>query len=137
MAEPKDPLKGLLLDADEVDRAQLAQGLSGILGIDDKSGRVVLKPGFNELDTRRKALAFLLGAKAAVLLTKSSSEAVSPQSLSQQTGMPKGTVNPKLAKLFEDRMVSKTANGAYYLAPHQVGRALAEMRRGQDGQREA
>jgi DNA-binding transcriptional ArsR family regulator len=122
-----DPLEQLLLDADEVDRAELAQSMHALLGVDTKTGRVVLKPGFNQLDTRRRVLAYLLGAKVAVLLGKSESEAVSPSDLTSETGMPKGTVNPKLSELYKDRLVSKTKNGAYYVAPHQVQSAIAEL----------
>ncbi|MGH2828620.1 MAG: hypothetical protein ACRDKF_16795 [Actinomycetota bacterium] len=127
-----DPLAELLLDADEVDRAQLAQALRGILGIDNASGRVVLKPAFNDLDASRKTLAYLMGAKVAALLNKSDTEAVTPTQLSKSTGMPKGTVNPKLTRLHEERLVSKTKSGAYYLEPHQVLRAVDAIRSGSE-----
>lgn len=126
MAE--DPLAELLLDADEVDRTVLAQALRGVLGIDNNSGRVVLKPGFNDLDSRRKVLGFLMGAKVAKLLHKSDSEAVTPTTLSKETGMPKGTVNPTLSRLHDERKVSKTKAGSYYVAPHQVHAAVEEIR---------
>lgn len=126
----KDPLADLLLDADEVDRATLSKAVVGLLGIDSSTGRVVLKPGFASLDTRKKVLAYLLGAKVAVLLAKAESEAVSPIDLARQTGLPKGTVNPKLSHLFDERLVSKTAAGAYYIAPHQIHTAVEELREG-------
>lgn len=130
MAE--DPLQELLLDADEVDRTELAQGLRGILGIDNKTGRVVLKPGFNDLDSRKKVLAYLMGAKVGVLLGKAESEVLTPTDISNQTGMPKGTVNPKLTQLYDERLVSKTKSGSYYVAPHQIQPALREVRTGAD-----
>ena len=126
-----DPLTDLLLDADEVDRARLAQGLAGVLGIDKETGRIVLKPGYNDFDAARKVLSFLLGALAARLLGKRESEAVAPSELQQQTGMPKGTVNPKLSQLAQQRLVSKTPAGAYYVAPHQIEPAL-DLVRGAD-----
>lgn len=128
MGSEDDPLQALLLDADEVDRTQLAEALGGLLGIDNKTGRVVLKPGFNTLDTRKKVLAFLMGAKVANLLGKSEAEIVSPTELSRGTGMPKGTVNPKLSQLHDQRLISKTKNGAYYLDSHQVPKAAEELR---------
>jgi hypothetical protein len=124
----EDPLKELLLDADEVDRAQLAQALKGILGVDKKTGRVVLKPGFNDLDTKRKVLAFLLGAKVAHLLGLVDAEAVAPKELEKQTGMPHGTVAPKLSQLLEEKVVAKTPQGGYHVAPHQVTRAAESLR---------
>jgi prolyl-tRNA editing enzyme YbaK/EbsC (Cys-tRNA(Pro) deacylase) len=124
-----DPLQELLLDADEVDRAQLAQALLGILGVDKKTGRVVLKPGFNDLDARRRVLAFLLGAKVAQLLGLAETEAVAPKDLEKQTGMPHGTVAPKLGQLLDEKFIAKTPQGGYHVAPHQVTRAAAEIRR--------
>jgi hypothetical protein len=124
-----DPLQELLLDADEVDRAQLAQALKGILGVDKKTGRVVLKPGFNELDTKHRVLAFLLGAKVAHLLGVAETETVLPKDLEKQTGMPHGTVAPKLSQLLDDKLIAKTPQGGYHVAAHQVGRAADDLRR--------
>jgi len=129
----KDPLEALLLDAAEVDRATLAQALGGILGVDTESGRVVLKPGFNDLDTRRKVLAFLLGMKAASLLGKVETEAVTNKDIIQQTGMPTGTVNPKLKELRDRRLVSQSATGLHYVAPHQVTAAIEHLHGGDEG----
>ena len=125
-----DPLEELLLDADEVDRAVLAKALQGVLGIDKGSGRIVLKPGFGGLDTRRKALAYLLGAKVAVLLDLRTTEAVAPKELQAETGMPPGTTNPKLGQLREQRLASKTETGTYYVAPPQIPSAIEELRKG-------
>ena len=124
----KDPLEDLLLDANEVDRTQLAQALEGILGVDKETGRVVLKPGFNALDTKRRVLAFLLGAKVAQLLELLPSESVGPKELEKQTGMPHGTVAPKLSQLLDDKLITKTSTGGYHVAPHQVGAAAAHIR---------
>ena len=120
-----DPLEALLLDADEVDRARLASALAGVLGLDTKTGRVVLKPGFAHLDVRRKILAFLLGQKVAVLLGKADNEQVAPKDLIGSTGMPSGSVHPALKDLREKRVVSVTNSGAYYVAAHQVDVCLA------------
>jgi hypothetical protein len=125
-----DPLADLLLDAKEVDRARLAQGLAGVLGIDKETGRIVLKPVYNDFDATRKVVGYLLGALAAFLLGKRESESVPPLEMQQQTGMPKGTVNPKLSQLAQQRMVSKTTAGAYYIAPHQIEEAIGVVRGG-------
>lgn len=125
-----DPLEELLLDADEVDRAALARALAGVLGVDKKSGRIVLQPGFATLDTRRRALAYLLGAKVATLLGLRESEVVAPKELQGATGMPQGTVNPKLSQLNEQRLASKTKAGAYFVAGHQIPMAIEELSKG-------
>ena len=120
----KDPLEDLLLNAAEVDRARLASALGESLGIDTESGRVVLKPGFSTLNSREKVLAYLLGKKAAWLLGKLETEAMTPKAISTETGMPSGTVNPKLKELRECHLVSQTDSGSYYVAPYQLLEAL-------------
>jgi len=125
-----DPLSDLLLDAVEVDRARLAGALRDILGVDVNSGRVVLNPGFSQLSTRHKVLAYLLGRKAAVLLDKAETEAVAPKDIAGETGMPPGTVHPKLKELREDRLVSQTESSEYFVAPHQLLQAISELETG-------
>jgi len=123
----EDPLSTLLLDVSEVNRTRLASTLRDILGIDTESGQVVLKPGFSELTTRLKVLAYLLGRKAAALLGKADIEAAAPRDISQETGMPSGTVNPKLRELRDSHLVSQTESGQYYVAPHQFLQAIDEL----------
>lgn len=130
MTENKDPLQGLLLDADEVDRARLAAALQDILGIDTKTGRVVPKPGYTRLTTRQKVIAYLLGKKVAYLLGKSDSETAAAKEIPLETGLPKGTVGPKLKELSEARLVSQTDSSEYYVGPHQVGLALDDLKKG-------
>lgn len=128
----EDPLTALLLDAAEVNRARVAQALGDLLGVDTKSGRVVLKPGFNGLDTSRRVLAYLMGALAARLLGLRESEEVQPLEVQQETGMPKGTVNPKLSQLHKERRVSKGKGGAYFVAGHQIESAVQYLQRDQE-----
>jgi len=128
----QDPLSDLLLDAAEVDRARLARALRDILGVDTESGCVVPKPGFSNLSTRNRVLAYLLGKKAAMLLGKAESEAVSPKDIPGETGMPSGTVYPKLKELREARLVSQTESSAYYVASHQILKALGELEKGSE-----
>jgi hypothetical protein len=131
--QDKDPLHALLLDASEVDRTRLAQGLEGIVGLDSASGRLVLRPGFNELDSARKVTAYLLGALAAHLLELRDDDKVTPSEIQTETGLPKGTVNPKVSQLHKERRISKTKAGAYFIAPHQIDAALTQLRVGDRG----
>lgn len=122
-----DPLKELLLDADEVDRAQLAKALKIYLGIDSKSGRVVLKPGFKKLSTRNRVLVYLLGCKVSTILGLIDSEEVAPKEIPKETGLPEGTVYPKLKELKEDRLISQNDSSKYYVAPHQILTAIEQL----------
>ena len=85
-----DPLLALVIDAAEVDRQRIAEALTGVLSI-DKGGRVIPSLPFNSLNSSQKILAFLLGRKVASLLKLSDGEAVSPQEIAQDSGMPRGT----------------------------------------------
>jgi hypothetical protein len=123
-----DPLARLLMDdADEVDRAAIAATLQDLVAVDSKSGRLALKPAFDNLPARARVLVYLLGARVAVLLGKRGDEHVLPKEIIEITGMPAGTVRPKLAELLEARLVSHSDDGAYTVAPHQVGRAIAAL----------
>lgn len=130
MSDSKDPLQGLLLDADEVDRARLAGALQDLLGVDTKTGRVVPKPGYARLTTRQKIVAYLLGRKVAHLLGKSGSESAASKEIHEETGLPKGTVAPKLRELSEGRLVSQTESSEYYIGPHQIAAAIDDLRKG-------
>jgi hypothetical protein len=122
-----DPLAKLLLDSEEVDRASLARALHDFVGIDSRTGKVVLKPGFNKLTSRKKVLAYLLGKKVAKLLGKIDNELTSPKDIPLGTGIPKGTVNPKLRELSDARLVSQTKEGEYFIESHQILKCVAEL----------
>lgn len=122
----EDPLLELVVDAIEVDRQRIAEALKNLIGV-DKSGRVVLQAGFRSLSSDQKLLAFLLGRKAAVLLDFADDEAIGPGELSKQTGMPEGTVRPKIRSLLSNRYVSQNTDKGYYLSPHQVLTAIEQL----------
>jgi len=124
---PDDPLSNLLLDAEEIDRASLARVLHDYVGIDSKSGKIIQKASFNKLSARQKLLAFLLGKKVAKLLGKLDIELTSPKNIQDETGIPKGTVNPKLRELVDNRLVSQTKEGEYYIESHQILDCVAEL----------
>ena len=126
MTWPKTPFLELLVDAAEMDRQKIAEALKGVIGI-DKSGRVVPQAGFQPLSAHQKLLAFLLGRKAASLLDITDEEAITPGELSKQSGMPEGTVRPALRSLFDGHRVSQDVDKGYYLSPHQVATAIAQL----------
>jgi hypothetical protein len=128
-----DPLNKLLLDAEEIDRASLARALHDYVGVDNKDGKVVLKPSFNKLTVRKKILAYLLGKKVAKLLGKVENELTLPKDVIVQTGMPKGTVNPKLRELSQARLVSQTKDGEYYIESYQILKCVAELETKEEG----
>jgi hypothetical protein len=119
-----DPLRALVLDAAEVDRAAIAGALKGRVGIDSKSGRPVLSPGFHALDARRKVVALLLARKAAQLLDLTDREAIGHREIVEATGLPSGTVAPTLKGLREARLVAQDDTKAYYIPTSQINAAV-------------
>lgn len=119
-----DPLHALVLDAAEVDRAAIAGALKGRVGIDSKSGRVVLSPGFNALDARRKVVTILLARKAAHLLDLTDRETIGHREIVEASGLPSGTVAPSLKGLREARLVTQDDTKAYYVPSSQISAAV-------------
>jgi len=122
-----DPLENLLLDAEEVDRALLARALQDVLGIDKVTGKIILQPGFNKLTARQKVIGYLLGKKVSKLLGKVDAEITLPKDIIVETGIPKGTINPKLRELFDEHLISQTKEGEYYINSHQIHKCVAEL----------
>jgi len=120
-----DPLSKLLLDAEEIDRASLARVLHDYVGVDSKTGKIIQKASFNKLSARQKLIAYLLGKKVAKILGKVDIELTSPKDIQNETGIPKGTVNPKLRELVDGRLVSQTKEGEYYIESHQILNCVA------------
>lgn len=124
-----DPLSELLLDATEVDKARLAKTLKDLLGVDSKTGLVVLKPGFSKLAARQKIIAYLLGRKASSLLGLGVAETVAAKEIPDQTGLPEGTVRPRLRELLDARYISQSEKSEYYIAQHQINMAIQQIER--------
>ena len=123
-----DPLERLVLDATEADRATIADVLSDRVGIDRSSGRIVLLPGYSPLNARSKVLLVLLAAKAAHLLGLRESELLRTQEVVMVSGLPPGTVAPKLKELREDRVVAQGADRAYYVPNALLQRVADQLR---------
>jgi hypothetical protein len=125
--ENEDPLSQLLLDAGEVDRGVLATALSDRIGIDSKSGRIVILPGYSPLNTRQKVLVILLAAKAASLLGIRDSEFMGTQEVIGTSGLPQGTVRPKLKELREAGLAAQGTDRAYYVPSARLRRAVEQL----------
>lgn len=125
----EDPLRALLVDdADDLDRAAIAAALRDLTSLDAKTGDVRVRPSFNDLSSRGKIMGYLLAAKVAELLEKRPSALVSPKEIVDNTGMAPGTVRPTLSKLADKRMITRSAGGAYTVAPHQISHAIEALR---------
>ena len=80
------------------------------------------------MNSRSKLLAFLLGKKAAMLLKKTDRETVAPREVVERTGMPAGTVNPKLRELLSEDLMSQKDSGGCYVVCHQLSDVLRVLK---------
>jgi hypothetical protein len=121
MASP-DPLAALLVNEDSIAREELAAGLAPYVQLTEQGGLWPLPP-FESLASTNKVLCLLLAVKAMAMLGLRESERAAPGELVEISGMPAGTVRPKLSKLAEKRLVVK-GNGEYWISSHGARKAL-------------
>lgn len=122
-----DPLQALLVDETEIAREELASGLSPFVRL-TSSGALVLEPSFEALGARQKVLCALLALKALHLLELREKPTAGPAEISSASGIPSGTVKPRLRELASDRLV--IADGGRYEIPnHALRRVLDEITR--------
>lgn len=116
-----DPLSSLVVNRQEVDRTRLAAALKDRIGVDSKSGEVVLLNGFADLGSAKtKVLAYLLGKKAAALLGRVDEEGAGPTAISEELGIPIGTVGRVLRELASDRIAAQDDQRRYLVPSHQL-----------------
>jgi hypothetical protein len=114
MAE--DPLSGLVVKKQELDRKLLAEVLAPYIRLDQESGTIIQTPEFIALTNADKILVFLLARKAAKTLNLlTEPEELSPKVISTLTGINYDSVKPTLSALYKKRILQK--NGDAYLVP--------------------
>ncbi|HEX8066296.1 MAG TPA: hypothetical protein VF520_07205 [Thermoleophilaceae bacterium] len=126
-----DALTTLLVDETEFARDEIAPALEPYVRL-TRDGGLLLEPGFDALPTELRVLCVLVALQALKMLGVRATNDVTPAELVEISGMPEGTVRPKLSALHKAHRVSKDA-GRYSLPMHSARRAmaaLAEARRG-------
>jgi hypothetical protein len=121
----QDPLSQLLVDQDSIARDELASGLAPYVQLTEQGGLWPLPP-FEDLDSGTKVLCTLLAVKAMSLLGLRESDRVAPIELVEMSGMPPGTVRPKLSRLAEKRLIAKSG-GQYWISTHGARKALEAL----------
>lgn len=109
-----DPLERLMVDEQAIAREDLAVVLAPYVGI-TKSGEIILTEDASRLNAATRLLAVLLAVWAAHLLGVRPRAGATPTELVELSGLPSGTVRPKLSELRKRRLVTK--QGADYLVP--------------------
>jgi hypothetical protein len=109
-----DPLETLLVDEETIAREELAELLAPYVGI-TKAGGLVLTDNVTSLKAADRLIAVLLGAWAANLLGLRPRAGATPGELVALSGLPAGTVRPKLSELTKRCLVAK--QGSEYVVP--------------------
>lgn len=122
---PQDPLTALLVDEDSIARDELASGLAPYVQLTEQGGLWPLPP-FESLASANKVLCLLLAIKAMAMLGLRESERAAPGELVEMSGIPAGTVRPKLSKLAEKRLVVK-GDREYWISSHGARKALEAL----------
>ena len=104
-----DELESLLVSGKEIDKKLVAEILSPYLRIDKETCDIRPLSSWNDLKANIKILLYLIARKAMVALgLPLPEERASATEIMQKTGMKKGTVNPALRNLFEDRLIEQS-----------------------------
>lgn len=118
----QDPLSGLIADIDELDRQKLMELLTGYCVL-SKDGQIRPITNFYSLDTKSKLLVIILAQKAARALGLADTDWISPKQIEIFSGVPGGTVRPKLVSMSQERLV-ETNNGNYSIPNHAIPRII-------------
>ncbi|MBI5301112.1 MAG: hypothetical protein HY868_03170 [Chloroflexi bacterium] len=125
-----DILEQLIVKREQLERDQKTQLVKMVLpfaAIDPEKGRVHPKAPFDELNAKHKVLVYLLARLAlSALPDAKTSAAVSPKEVEDETGLPGGTVRPKLTQLEKERLVIRN-EGGYYVTSAILHRAFKEL----------
>lgn len=125
-----EKLKELLVDQKEVMEDVILDALKGIVSLDSQSGEVYLQEKFSELRPDAKICVFLMARKAAHLLGLADGEVTSATLIRERTGMPVGTVNPKLRSLLDRGVIAQNEHKEYFMPAHTLAIARQTIKGG-------
>ena len=127
-----DELEKLLISGKEIDKKMVGEILEPFLRIDKDTCDIRPLSSWSDLKANIKILLYLIARKAMVALgLPLSEERASATEIMQKTGMKKGTVNPALRNLFEDRVIEQSEDRKYYVPNHAVEKVKVMISGGQ------
>lgn len=122
-----DPLRKLLVDEIELDMYKLVSVLKGYIGIYSKDGLVIVQKNFNELNTRNKILAYLLGRKVSTMMKYEHPEIVEINEIKKTTGILRGVLMPICIDLKTEKLISRSGSSGYYISESQMLYVVKEL----------
>lgn len=144
----KDPLDQFFETPEKLEgrmRERLAEMIVPFAVADPVDGNIHPKKAWHSLDSKRKILVILLGRLALTARNPEANATLSPKEIEELTGLPGGTVRPKLLTLTKDRAVH-LVGGRYSVRPTSIAiesayalmeDALAQLEDPKEGQTNA
>ena len=124
-------LEELLVSAKEMDKSLVAEILEPYLRIDKDSGKIRPYGAWDELAVTKKILVYLLGRKAAKALGLGpAEEGASATQVGHDTGLKKGTVNPALRRMLDERILEQDSDLRYFVPNHAIEKVKALLAKG-------
>ncbi len=122
-----DPLDELVTKAKVVEgehRLLLAELLKPHVRIDPDTGKIYFTNHPPKLNTKQHVLVYLLAKLALAQKNSEYTSVATTRDVEENTGLPGGTVRPKLSELLKDKIISKTEAG-YLIEAANLFRAKA------------
>ncbi|MGD9116733.1 MAG: helix-turn-helix domain-containing protein [Dehalococcoidia bacterium] len=123
-----DSLESLLVNGQEMDQKLVVEILSPYLRIDKATCDIRPLSTWGSIKASVRILLYLIARKAMVALGLDlSEEGASATEIMQKTGLKKGTVNPALRVLYNERVLEQTKERRYYVPNHALERVKATI----------
>lgn len=118
-----DPLEKVLVDKDSVDRRRLADGIEGIIGVDDPTGEPTPLSEYHELSNKQQFVAQLLARRAAVALDRLDDDQLGITSADAEDILP---VSESTIQNYgsTDFVQNDSEQGGYYIPAYSLDQAI-------------
>lgn len=126
----RDPLAELIVDEQEIAREELAQVLRPYVRF-SRTGWPLFEKAFHQLTSLKRVCCVLLALRAMSLLDLRDRTGASNTDIAEITGMPQGTVNPKLSELKDQRLAVKE-DGEWTIPTYALRRAMEMIEEGRE-----
>lgn len=118
-----DPLEELIVSGKELNRELVAGVLKPFLRIDGATCTIIPDVRWQKLSNEAKVLLFLLARKAMVACDLPlDHEGATPAEIEKETDVKGGSIRPILKKLYEQKTLSKSSDGRYFVPNYSLER---------------
>ena len=113
-----DPLEGIFVNGDQMDRELVASILDPYMAIDSEDGELYPKEAYGNLNSKGQIQIVLTAERAKVLNGLVDSASLGPSAISNFGGIKENTVKPAVRDLADDGQIADTDDGYEVRSPH-------------------